>query len=269
MIPAVAQVCSLEAPLERDLEDYAAGGCQAVELWLGKAEAFLSRGSAAELRALLVRHGLSAPAASFQGGLFDPRAAAREEHEKALARRLELCGELGVETLVIAGDIAAPLDQGDIERAVDTLRRAAEAAAGRGVRLAFEFQGRAAFANNLCTAAALVAEVDHPRLGICLDLFHYYVGPSKADDLELLSAENLFHVQFCDLAGQPRELATDADRVLPGDGDLQFAPIVERLRRINYQGCVAVELMNPRIWRIPPRQLGEIAITALKRSLGE
>ena len=104
-------------------------------------------------------------------------------------------------------------------------------AAEAGVRIALEFQGRASLANNLQTAAALVAETGHPALGICFDVFHYYVGPSKFEDLGYLTTENLFHVQFSDLAQLPRELATDADRILPGDGDFLLDPIVEHLHR--------------------------------------
>jgi sugar phosphate isomerase/epimerase len=121
----------------------------------------------------------------------------------------------------------------------------------------------------LQTAVALVADVGSPHLGLCLDAFHYYAGPSKAEDLAYLTPDNLFHVQLCDLAGVPRELATDADRVLPGEGDFQLEPIVERLRAIGYAGYVSVELMNPQIWRIPPLQFGEVAMTALRKVLGQ
>ena len=38
---------------------------------------------------------------------------------------------------------------------------------------------------------------------------------------------------------------------------------------IGYAGAVSVELMNPQIWRISPRQVGEVAITALRRVLGQ
>ena len=105
-------------------------------------------------------------------------------------------------------------------------------------------------------------------LGMCFDVFHYYIGPSKLEDLGYLTAENLFHVQLSDLAQLPRELASDADRILPGDGDFLLAPIVEHLRRDRLRGPVAVELMNPHIWQIPARQFGEIAMTALRKVLG-
>jgi len=104
---------------------------------------------------------------------------------------------------------------------------------------------------------------------LCLDAFHYYTGPSQPEDLGCLTADNLFHVQLCDLADRPRELASDADRILPGEGDIPLEPILQRLRAIEYPGAVSVELMNPQFWQVPPRQFGEIALTALRRVLGQ
>jgi 4-hydroxyphenylpyruvate dioxygenase len=269
MKPALSQVCSLDAPLECDVADYAAGKCQALELWVGKLDRYLEQHSPAELRALLDQHEMTAPVASFQGGLLTSQGDFRKQHWEAFERRLAQCCELGIGTLVVAGDIGPPLDQAALDRVQLSLRQAAELAGRHRVRLALEFQARAAFVNNLQTAAALVAEIGSPQLGICLDAFHYYVGPSKAEDLSRLTPGNLFHVQLCDLAGVARELATDADRILPGDGDFQLDVIVERLRQIGYAGHVSVELMNPQIWRIPPLAFGEIALTALRKVLGQ
>jgi sugar phosphate isomerase/epimerase len=165
--------------------------------------------------------------------------------------------------------VPAPLSQADVDRVKLSLKQAAALAGQHGVRLALEFQAHAALANNLQTAAALVAEAGNRSLGICFDVFHFYTGPSKLEDLVYLTRDNLFHVQLCDLAGVPRELAADADRILPGDGDFPLEPVVEHLRRIGYEGHVSVELMNPQIWRIGPRQFGEIAMTALRKVLGQ
>ena len=84
-----------------------------------------------------------------------------------------------------------------------------------GVRLALEFRGGDAFCSCLDTALTLVEQCREPNVGVCLDVFHYHAGPSKPEDLERLTAANLFHVQVCDVAGVPREMMTDADRVLP------------------------------------------------------
>jgi sugar phosphate isomerase/epimerase len=136
------------------------------------------------------------------------------------------------------------------------------------VRLALEFRGRATFCASLDTALALVAQCEEPNVGVCFDVFHYYTGPSKLEDMALLTRENLAHVQLCDLAGTARELATDADRVLPGDGDFQLGPIVEALRAIGYDGWVSLELFNPTLWKAKPVQVAEIGLTALRKLLG-
>ena len=74
-------------------------------------------------------------------------------------------------------------------------------------------------------------------------------------------------MQVCDLAGVPRELATDADRILPGEGDFRLEPIMRHLRGIGYDGYVSLELMNPVLWRTPAAQLAELGMKALDRLL--
>ncbi|HYH68042.1 MAG TPA: sugar phosphate isomerase/epimerase, partial [Urbifossiella sp.] len=105
------------------------------------------------------------------------------------------------------------------------------------------------------------------NVGVCLDVFHYYKGPSKPEDLETLTAANLAHVQVCDVAGVPREMMTDADRVLPGEGDFRLDPILARLRAIGYTGYVSLELHNPVLWQLPPAQVADAAMKSLTRLL--
>jgi 4-hydroxyphenylpyruvate dioxygenase len=65
----------------------------------------------------------------------------------------------------------------------------------------------------------------------------------------------------------PRELATDADRVLPGDGDFRLGPIVAQLRALGYDGWVSLELMNPTLWQVKPVSVAEVGLGALQRVL--
>jgi 4-hydroxyphenylpyruvate dioxygenase len=268
MIPALSQICTLHSALDKDVEDYAAGQCHAIEIWLTKLEAYLQSHSIDDVRRLLSDNEMAAPVASFQGGLLISQGDARREHWAHFAKRLELCRALNVKTLVVAGDVNGPLAEQDFERLRVSLTQAAQQAGQHNIRLALEFQAKATYPNNLESAAALVADIAVPHLGVCLDAFHFFNGASKESDLAYLTPENLFHVQLCDIVGQTREFAADSDRILPGDGDLPLEIIVNHLREIGYEGCVSVELMNPAIWQIPPRQFGEVAITALRKVLG-
>lgn len=269
MHPALSQVCSLNSPFETDIEDYAAGQCRAIDVWMTKLETYLQQHSHSELQQLLAEHEVTLPVASYQGGLLASQGESRKLAWDLFRQRLQLCQQVGIGTLVVACDVPRPLDDATIERVQVSLAQAAQEAASHNVRLALEFQSGSALGNNIHTAAALVAEVRSPHLGLCLDAFHFFTGPSKPEDLGYLTAENLFHVQFCDVADRPREFYTDSDRILPGDGEIALLPIVQRLVEIGYTGHVSVELMNPQIWQIPARSFGEIALTALRKVLGQ
>jgi 2-keto-myo-inositol isomerase len=267
--PAISQVCSLPSAFAADVEDYAAGKCSAIEVWLTKLEDYLAGASPEALRQLLDQHQMTIPVASYQGGLLASQGDARREAWSLFERRLTTCRELGIGTLVLAADIPPPLNQALVERVHVSVKQAADAAAEQGVKLALEFQAGSVYLNNLQTAVALVTEMQHAHLGLCLDAFHWYVGPSKLEDLGYLTAETLFHVQLCDIADVPREFATDSHRILPGEGDIPVAAIVHHLRHIGYAGHLSLEIMNPQLWQVPPLQFGEIAMTALRRLLGQ
>ena len=65
----------------------------------------------------------------------------------------------------------------------------------------------------------------------------------------------------------PRELATDADRVLPGDGDFQLEAILKQLHGTGYDGWVSLELMNPTLWNTQAAQVAAIGYQAMQRLL--
>ena len=89
MKPCIATVCSLDSGLETILEDYAAGHCDAIDLWLGHAESYLESHGPGELADLLAAHGIAAVAASFQGGLLTSQGDARREHWRHFENRLD------------------------------------------------------------------------------------------------------------------------------------------------------------------------------------
>jgi sugar phosphate isomerase/epimerase len=268
MRPCISQATTLPAPFADDVAGYAAGGCHALEVWLPKLEKHLETSPAADTRKLLEDRQMTLAAAAYQGGLLLSEGEARRAHYDLFRRRLDLCQFFGVPTLLVVPDFAGAVGAAALQRAVASLAEAARWAAGAGVRLGLEFRGTAAFCTCLETALALVAACGEPNVGVCLDLFHYYAGPSKFDDLAGLTAANLAHVQVCDVAGVPRELASDADRIFPGEGDFRLGPVVDRLRGIGYGGWVSLELMSPVLWQAKVAQVAELGMAALARLLG-
>ena len=181
---------------------------------------------------------------------------------------LTLLAELGVPALVVTPDFVPQASADDYLRAAAALGEAAELAATFGVRLALEFQKTSPFCACLETAMALIEQSGAVNAGVCLDVFHFYTGPSKTEDLAQLTPQNLAWVQVSDLSGTPRELAGDSDRILPGEGDFQLGPIIEHLGRIGYDGHVSLEVLNPHLWQVDPDRLADLGRQALLRVLG-
>ncbi|MFO0846897.1 MAG: sugar phosphate isomerase/epimerase, partial [Gemmataceae bacterium] len=221
----------------------------------------------AELGGVRGDAGLAAAAAAGQGGLLLSRGEERQAHWEHFRRRLDILQGLGVPLLIVAADFAREITADDYSSAAAALAEAADLAGRFGVRLALEFQKGSKLCACLETAVALVAESGATNLGVCLDLFHYYTGPSKFEDLAHLSPENLAWVQVCDVSGTPRELAADRDRIFPGDGDFQVAPLLDVLGRLGYDGHVSLELLNPQLWQIPADRVADLGFQAVERLL--
>jgi 4-hydroxyphenylpyruvate dioxygenase len=267
MKACISEATTLPHTFAEDVKDYAAGGCTAMEVWLTKLETHLESHSAAATKRLLDDHQMKLAAASYQGGLLLSQGDERRAHYDHFRRRLDLCQLFGISTLLVVADFVQAVDQQALSRAVVSLKQAAQWAAGFEVRLALEFRGKATFCASLDTALALVTQCAEPNVGINFDVFHYYTGPSKLEDLRLLTPANLAFVQLSDVAGVPRELATDADRVLPGDGDFELEPILNQVRAIGYDGWVSLELMNPALWKTRASKVVEIGLLALQSLL--
>src|SRR5438105_885200 len=267
MKPCISEATTMPGTFAEDVAAFAGAGFTAMEVWLTKLEQQLETHTAAATRKLLEDHGMTLAAASYQGGLLLSQGEQRKAHFDDFRRRLDLCQQFGISTLLVVADFVEAVDPTSLDRAVVSLKQAAQWADGFDVRLALEFRGRATFCSSLDTALALVEQCAEPNAGVNLDVFHYYTGPSKFEDLGLLTPANLGFVQVCDLAGVPRELATDADRILPGDGDFQLQPILAQLQAAGYDGWVSLELLNPGLWQTNAVQVAAIGHQALQHLL--
>jgi 2-keto-myo-inositol isomerase len=179
MKACISQATTLKNPFEEDLSLYGGYGWTAVELWLTKLESFLETHSPMEALELINASGLKPVAAASQGGLLLSQGAERIAHWDHFRRRLLLLQELNVPTLIITPDFVRSPGIAEYARAAQALGEAARLAASFGVRIAIEFQKSSSLCACLETAIALIAQSGADNAAVCLDVFHYYTGPSK------------------------------------------------------------------------------------------
>lgn len=139
---------------------------------------------------------------------------------------LALGAEIGGERIV------THVHDTDETRAVDTLGRLCDMAAGLGLKVGLEFMGLSPGCDGIAKAAWYVGQVGRPNLGIAVDALHLARTGGTPADVAALPARVFAYSQICDAHGLHR--ATDylpeaLDREMPGDGDLPLAALIDAL----------------------------------------
>jgi sugar phosphate isomerase/epimerase len=103
------------------------------------------------------------------------------------------------------------------------------------------------------------------RLGIVFDAFHFFVGGSTLEEINPTATRliRLVHINDVDAARKPREMLTDADRLLPGEGVLPLDAMLCALAANGYDGACSLEVMRP---AYRAREIGEYMADA-RRSM--
>ena len=258
MKPCLNQDTLRTTPTERFLEISSHSGFDAVEFTIDKIEAILQNRTLPEIKALVNQEGLSV--ASINGpenfNLLNDRAFT--ELLDRTDKTVEAAGELDCQLLV---PVPSPASEGITEE-VSVAKTAAALAKmadryGSGVMLGLEFLGmHNCSINNLEAAIETIKRADRPNVGLVLDSFHLHISDSKFSDIGRLSAEQVFLVHVNDSEKGDKKRLTDANRLYPGEGEINLKAFASALKGIGYDSYLSLELLRPAYWEQEP---GEIA----------
>jgi sugar phosphate isomerase/epimerase len=256
---SISQITTVTQSFADDLDAYRAAGADGVGIW----EMKLTDDSLEQFRA----SGLEAAAAvpevpsilplPLMDGPEDP--AERVEAIRACVARLAPFEPSCVLFLTGPGD--------DRETVVQGIRAIADAGREHGVRVALEpvqreFAHFWTCASSLGEAAALVDEAG-ADVGLIFDSWQLH-GESL-DEIER-HRDRIYGVHFADWRDPTRNTN---DRVLPGDGVIDFGPIVEALR---WDELYDLEIFSDAelpdsLWKDDPRELAGRGVEAMRRTL--
>ena len=165
--------------------------------------------------------------------------AVRAQTLEVMRGLVRLCADLGGRYLVHGSPAQRRLEPGHEadgrKRALDFLNEAALAAAAVGVTYILEplSPDQTNFVTTVAEAATIVGEIGSPALRTMVDCSA--AGTNETDTIPDLLRRHIpdgsvVHVHF-----------NDPNRRGPGQGDLDFAPIVAALGRLSYGGWIGVE----------------------------
>ncbi|HLA16904.1 MAG TPA: sugar phosphate isomerase/epimerase [Candidatus Limnocylindrales bacterium] len=177
----------------------------------------------------------------------------RERLDSELPPRLDICRVLGAAYLLVVPPRSAGADRDrSIAAMRDGLAVTRDRAAAIDVGTAFEFLG---FGDCPIDTPSLAGEVvaEVPGVEVVLDSCHWHAsGSGSIDDFPV---DRLAMTHLNDAPPKPPREIEDADRLLPGDGVIRLAELVDALRARGYGGPWSLETFNPTYWSEDPLQV--------------
>jgi len=179
--------------------------------------------------------------------LLSPDAAVREHGVAMLKRMVDLAAEAGCSTLAgpIHSAIGAFTGKGPAEeewkRSVEALRRVAEHAERRGVKLAVEPLNRyeCYFLTGSESACRYIDDIHSPVCGVLYDTFHANIEEKDVSEAIALLKGKINHVHI-----------SENDRSTPGAGQVRWEKTFAALAKINYDGPMVIEAFGAQLARI-------------------
>jgi sugar phosphate isomerase/epimerase len=263
MKPSLNQLTIKTTPFEKDLEVCAKAGFSAIEIFYPKLEAYCETHSYQQARQLLDQYELKVTGSC--GGVMGMLLCQRDEKQsrhKFLRHRLEQCEQIGATQINVVTDLPEKPASEHFQIAQGNLVEISEMAAKYGVELAIEFVGWSHFLAGVDSTMKLIRSVEVDNVGIVFDTFHFTKGNSKFTDLEALTPTDILCFHINDAPDIPREVVTDADRVVPGQGTFLLKQLIQAVKATGYDGYATIELLNPHLWEEDPLELASATYKA-------
>jgi sugar phosphate isomerase/epimerase len=239
--------------LRQCIEGYTAAGVKGISVWrnvINPAEGGVTPDEAARM---LRDAGMSVPAL-VRGGFFP--SVSEAEREKAIdenRRCLDEAATINAEMVVLVVGAVPGMSLKEARTQVaDGISAVLPHAEERGVKLAIEplhpmYAGDKSCINRMAEARAVCEQLDHPMLGMAVDVYHVWWDPDLQREIELAGRQGtLFGFHVCDWRVPTRDLLTD--RALMGDGCINIPQIREWVEQAGFTGFNEVEIFSDDQW---------------------
>jgi len=257
MTLSMHQTTSARAGYRKSLEGWAKAGIRDVEPTAAVLDDYLKTDSLASAKRILSDNGLTIVSGAIGvTGLWEPNPNFAKNLD-AFRKRCEQFAELGAPLVYSPCVTTVKFTTDDYVKCRENIRQVAEVARQFRLKVAAEFVRSSTFLASLPTALRLHREASHPNFGILFDCYHFWSGPSKFEDMDLIKPGEIIHAHLNDTQDLPRELLDMQSRVIPGDGVAPLAKILAKLADRGYAGPISVELFLPRFQQADPFELAK------------
>lgn len=225
-------------PIEKSIARVAKYGYDAIEM-LGEPDQF----DVDEVNKLCLKYGIKVSSVcsifTNERDMIHPNEQIRKRAMEYVYAVIDFAEAMGAHKVIIsttACNKTAPIADllQETQWAIENVRAAADYAAPKKVTLCLESWNRyeTYMADSLEKISILAKKIDRPNVGIMGDTFHMNIEEADMAESIRKYAGQLVHIHLA-----------DSNRAAPGKGHIDFVPIIQALKDINYDGYVVFELL--------------------------
>ena len=147
----------------------------------------------------------------------------------------------------------------------------AEVLAKHNVRLALEFLGPLhirkskphEFIFRMNEMVEFAREVG-PNVGVLLDSWHWHHSGGKIADILAAGKERVITVQVADAPAMDPEQILDNERLMPGEGIIDFTAFFQALKKIGYDANISPEVFGRGLKFMPPEEGAKLGLESTR-----
>lgn len=106
-----------------------------------------------------------------------------------------------------------------------------------------------------------------PHAGLIVDAWHWYHGGADPESIRSIPPERILDVHISDSPADPPEAIRDLERLLPGEGVIDFPLFFQLLQEKAHSGPVTVEVFARRLKEMSPADAARLAFEASRTVL--
>jgi sugar phosphate isomerase/epimerase len=187
----------------------------------------------------------------------------RRGHSVDLDEGIDTADALDIGVICLAPFRGRPVPRDCMARGIAEL---AARSRPHGLSLAIEFIPDTGIPD-LRTAAAIIGLCGASNVGILLDVWHFARSGGTTADIEALPRDALLGVQLCDrrIGAEAGPYIPMSNRLLPGEGDLPVAGILDAALRNSPSAIVSLEVFSQELADLPSVHAAFRAAAALAK----
>lgn len=244
---------------------YSRAGVKGISVWRNVLESI----GVEQAAKMLSDAGMRVPAL-VRGGFFpaiDPNT--RQQAIDDNRRYIDEAAAIGAAMVVLVVGAVPGQTLGESRKQVtDGIAAVLDHAEARKVNLAIEplhpmYAGDRSCINRMAEARAVCETLEHPRLGIAVDVYHVWWDPDLEREIQLAGEQGtLFGFHVCDWRLPTRDLLND--RGLMGDGCIDIRAIRGWVEAAGFNGAVEVEIFSDEYWAMDPHAYVDRIVAAYR-----